>query len=166
VYSKIVNLKKKKDNMFTKQQLQPFKKNDLIQLLLNQQIQQTSLNKKHESLDILQKKFDAVHARLAISENTSSLLVKRVGTLEVQLHASQQYSRRKCLEISGIAKETPDENIEKEVCQIIESLGIDIDQDRGIQACHRIGPWGTAIAKFTNRKTIGKVFSKKGQLKD
>lgn len=68
-------------------------------------------------------------------ENDS--LKQRVASLELTADAAEQYSRRNCLRISGIA-ETAGENTDTLVLDVAEKLGVPLTLDE-ISRSHRVG---------------------------
>ena len=51
----------------------------------------------------MKSKFNALESELQVSKNIIDNLTKYIKTLERKGHENEQYSRRKCLEISGIS---------------------------------------------------------------
>jgi len=149
---------------FTKNQLDKMKKEDIIAVVLSQQTEIKKLDEILNKLGELQNTVDILKGRISVSEKTSTLLAKTVKSLEHELHDLQQYSRRECLEFSGIKKDIKDSDVEEKVCEILSSININIDREADIQACHRIGSKGTVITKFSNRKTVGEILKSKSDL--
>ena len=149
----------------TKNQLDKLSKSDLIEYVLNN-------NNTEKKLDEMLAKMEA---RMLISEKVTDLLTKKVLKLETELYASQQYSRRECLEISGIPEKEESENDNEEtdesvdddeakVCNLLEQIDVSINPETDIQACHRIKN-KRIIVKFSNRKIVRKIFVNKNKLK-
>ena len=92
---------------------------------------------------------------------TSSKLVE----LERQHHKLEQYSRRECLDFSGIPISVASKDLENFILRLLQEIGIDLDKSR-IVACHRMGKTDRTIVKFLNRKDAENVYSKKSKLKD
>ena len=63
-----------------------------------------SLGSINAELLKLKTKFTKMESHLAISRNVNVKLVERLVVTEQKCRANQQYSRRECLEISGIIK--------------------------------------------------------------
>ena len=148
---------------FTEEELKKMNKPELIKLILNQQEIKEELCKLTNKVDELEKKMDELQSVNLVSQNSSTLLLGRVRKLESDLLIANQYSRRECLDISGL-DDVEDEDIENEVAKIITDLGIQISESRDIQACHRYGSKKTVIVKFTNRKMVGRILSSKSSL--
>lgn len=150
--------------MYSENDLNQMKKDKIVKLFLQKQEEHGNLDKIVEQLSIINKRLEQVESQLVIATNTSSLLQKKTQALERQLLASQQYSRRECLDFSGIDKDVTDSDLEEKVVEILSNIDINIDADNDIQACHRIGRQGNVIVKFSNRKIVGKILSKKRNL--
>ena len=73
--------------------------------------------------------------------------------MQRQCRANAQYSRRECLEITGIPSSVSDKDLEEVVCKAITKSGVDITAD-DIEDCHRVGNKGQTIIKFGNRKVL------------
>ena len=63
-----------------------------------------SLGSINAELLKLKTKFTKMESDLAISQNVNVKLVERLVVTERKCWANHQYSRRECLEISGISK--------------------------------------------------------------
>ena len=60
----------------------------------------------------------------------NTLLSERLQTIEKQCWANAQYSRRECLEISGIPSSVSDNDLEDVVCKAITKAGVEVsDKD-------------------------------------
>ena len=128
---------------------------------LEQAINDISLLQK--TVEDLCKKNVELESSLAVSKNVNDQLLKRVVDLERQTNANSQYSRRECLEISGIPKKVDDDNLEAKVCEIFSSIDVEVSTDR-VEACHRLKNNRTII-KFSNRKDCVKVLKNRSKLK-
>ena len=69
-----------------------------------------------------------------------------------------QYSRRECLEITGIPSSVSDKGLDEVVCKTITKAGVDITAD-DIEDCHRVGNIRQTIIKFGKRKVLRQVLS-------
>ena len=65
--------------------------------------------------------------------------------------ANAPYSRRECLEISGILSAINDSDLEGVVCCIVNKAGVAL-ADTVIEDCHRVGNRRQIIVKFARRK--------------
>ena len=162
----------------THTQLDKLSKNDLISYALEVQ------DKYNDSVDISNKLEKAIQdissiqkvvqelkeqntmleSTIAVSNAVNSQLVKRIEDLERQCNANSQYSRRECLEISGIPPSVNNDHLEEKVIEIFSTINVTVDSDR-IEACHRLKNDRT-IVKFSNRKDCIKVLKNRSLLKD
>ena len=149
---------------FTEAELEKMKKPELIKLILNSQQITVELGKLSNKIEELEVKVDELQSVNSVAQNSSSLLAGRIRKLESDLLIANQYSRRECLDISGIEENVSDEDIENEVAKVISDLGVHISESRDIQACHRYGSRGVVIVKFSNRKMVGRILSLKSKL--
>ena len=76
------------------------------------------LNTFSNTVDNLRSKLDLVELSLVVTKTVNDNLLDRITTLKRSLHAQEQYSRRKCLEIIGIAVSIDDKNLQPTVCNI------------------------------------------------
>ena len=152
--------------VYTENELNQMKKGELIKLVLEYQQITDEISKLSSKVEDLEHKFDEMQSINIVSKNTSDLLAKRVRNLETELLKANQYSRRECLDISGIDKNVDDDQVEEEVTKILSGIGIEIDKERDIQACHRYGSKNTVIVKFTNRKMVNSILSLKSTLSE
>ena len=158
-------------------QLDKLNKTDLIQYTLEVQQkynENLQLNEKLEralsdiaaiqkSMDELRLQNTQLESTLAVTKNVNDQLIKRIESLERQANANSQYSRRECVEISGIPKTVTDENLENKVCEILCDIGVVVTGDR-IEACHRLKNDRT-IVKFASRKDCINTLKKRQNLK-
>ena len=86
------------------------------------------------------------------------LLSERLQTIEKQCWANAQYSRRKCLEITGIPSSVSDNDLENFVCKAITKAGVEVS-DEDIEDCYRVGKRGTTIIKFCKKKVSKQVLN-------
>ena len=103
---------------------------------------------------------------------TVSKMNKRIEELENKIDRQEQYSRRNCILIHGIA-ENKEENTDQQAIDFInENLDIKIDEI-DIDRSHRIGRYDKTkkkvrpiIVKFARYYVRGRVFQEKLKLKD
>ena len=94
-------------------------------------------------------------------KTTSSKLVE----LERQHHKLEQYTRRECLNFSGIPNSVAPKDLENFILRLLQEIDINLDKSR-IVACHRLGKTDRTFVKFLNRKDAENVYSNKKKLKD
>ena len=142
------------------------------EILGNQEELLQQNNTINERLEDLSKKFqdllkenNVIKSRLAVAENTSSILksnkrklnkqlinVSSVNSVKKRFHYKfEQYSRRECIDIQGIPEDIKIINLEDTVIKIFEKNRISIKK-RMIVTCHRLGKTTKIVAKFANRK--------------
>ena len=91
--------------------------------------------------------------------------------MKKSVHIKQQYwenvqcTRRECLEIAGIPTSIPQQNLEENVCQIFEAIGISVDKN-DIDDCHRLRDKERTIVKFLRRKDCKRVLRCKKDLQN
>ena len=61
----------------------------------------------------LKTKFSALESELHVSKTDTDNLIKYIKTLERKCYENEQYSRRRCLEISGIPGSIDDNALEE-----------------------------------------------------
>ena len=87
--------------------------------------------------------------------------MKKSVDIERQCWANAQYSRRECLEITGVPKSIPQQNFEEKFCQIFEPIGVSVDKNDN--DCHRLREKEQTIVKFLQLKDYKHVLRcKKG----
>ena len=89
---------------------------------------------------------------------------ERLIALERQCWANARYSRRECLEITGIPSSVSDKDLEEVVRKSITKAGVDITAD-DIEDCHRVGNKGQTMIKFGKRKVTRQMLSVRKDLK-
>ena len=87
---------------------------------------------------------------------------KKIIGIESKL---EQYSRRECLDFSGIPGSVAPKDLESFILRLFQKIGIDLDESQ-IVACHRLGKTDRTIVKFLNRKDAENAYSNKRELKD
>ena len=79
--------------------------------------------------------FDQMKSDLSVSKKVNTLLSETLQTMEKQCSANAQYSRRECLEISGIPSSVSDNDLEDVVCKAITKASVEVS-DKDIEDCH------------------------------
>ena len=75
----------------------------------------------------LNYKFEKLESELMVSRSVNSNLFKKRTILERQCWGNNQYSRRKCLEISGIPENNENKDLENLTLQIFEKIDVSVD---------------------------------------
>ena len=71
--------------------------------------------------------FTKSEADLVVNKRLNSEVSKRIVAMERQCWVNIQYSRRECLEMTGIARQVDVKNLEKKVLLISQKIGCTID---------------------------------------
>ena len=148
----------------TEESLNKLSKTDLVTLAVNLQdkmeTMKSNLNEKVSDLNTkkLNTNFELLKSDFSATRIENNSLNERLIALERQCWANAQYSRRECLEITGIPSSVSDKDLEEVVCKAITKAGVDITPD-DIEDCHRVGNKGQTIIKFGERKVSRQVLS-------
>ena len=148
---------------YTEESLDKLLKKDIISIVLSLQTERESSSKILEEVRALNQNFAKLESQLLVTKNVNSLLQERVIDLERQCWANAQYSRRECLEISGIPNNIKQDGLEDKVLTIFKKVGCDIKSEN-IEACHRVGRQNNIIIKFSRRKDCQQIYSVKKDL--
>ena len=152
----------------TESSLMRLNKEDLVRMLLDYQGKFNNiLDELKNDLNELKTKFCKLESDLHISRNVNDKLSDKLTVLERKCHANEQYSRRECLEISGIPAEVGDKDIEKKVLEVLDAIGAPVNTDL-VEDCHRIPSKGSpkkVILKLSRRKDSRRVLLNKKKLK-
>ena len=107
----------------------------------------------NSDLSGLKSDFSKLEADIQVSRNVNSKLSERLLTMERRCYANEQYSRRECLEISGIPASVADKDLESKVLEILEEIDVPIDPTL-VEDCHRLPSKGSSkkvIVKLNRR---------------
>ena len=88
--------------------------------------------------------------------------------MERRCYANEQYSRRKCLEISGIPASVADNGLESKILEILEEIDIPIDPNL-VEDYHRLPSKSSpkkVIIKLDRREDIRRILLNKSKLKN
>ena len=150
--------------------LEKLGKSDLARLVMDYQNKfDTVLNNINSELLDLKNKFTKLESDLEISRNINNKLVEQVTRLERKCWENEQYSRRECIEISGIPQSIEQIDLERTLLNVFDKIDAPVDP-QNIEACHRLksddnGRSNKVIVKFNNRKDMVRVRNKKKSLK-
>ena len=143
----------------TEESLNKLNKPDLVALVVNLQSKMDSVNSDLVAeLRKMREGFDQMKSNLSVTKKVNSLLSERVQTIEKQCWANSQYSKRDCLEISGIPSSVIDNDLEDVVCKAITKAGVEVSE-KDVEECHRVGKWDTTIVKFFKSKVSKQVLN-------
>ena len=156
----------------TEESLKNLSKTDLVALAVNLQdkmeTMKSNLNEKASNLtEEVQKvntNFELLKSDFSVTRIENNSLNERLIALERQCWANAQYSRRECLEITGIPSPVSDKDLEVVVYKAITKAGVDITSD-DIEDCHHAGNKGQTIIKFGKKRVSRQVLSVRKDLK-
>ena len=125
-----------------------------------------TLSNINRELSELRNDFKKIESELSVSKNVNSKLHERVVALERQCWGNNQYSRRECLEITGVPDSVSNDDLEETTIKIFDKLDVAIDPSN-IEDCHWLKSNGPkkVIIKFARRKDANLVRKNKNKLK-
>ena len=110
-------------------------------------------------LSDLKEDFEKLGSDLSVARQVNLVLRERVSSLERQCWSNSQYSRRECLELTGIPETSDNNALESTVLKIFERLEVKVDPSN-VEDCHWIssknGP-KRVIVKDSKRKDVRKT---------
>ena len=83
------------------------------------------------------KYYKKLESDVIIIKQVNTRLCDKMKLLERQCWANKQYSRRECLEISGVPESVTDNDLEGKVLKLLEKIDVEVHPDH-IEACHWI----------------------------
>ena len=149
--------------------LKKLSKDEIINLALDYQSKfDSTLAGIWNKLSDLKKDFEKLGSDLSVARQVNSVLRERVTSLERQCWSNSQYSRRECLELTGIPETSDNNTLESTVLKIFEKLEVNVDPSN-VEDCHWISSKNSpkrVIVKVSKRKDAPKIRSSKRELKD
>ena len=140
--------------------LKKLHKDETINLALDYQSKfDSTLAAIKNELSDLNKDFEQLRSDLSITKLVNTKLKEKVVSLERQTWSNSQYSRRECLELSGIPETIENKDLEGTVLGIFEKLNVMVDPS-SVEHCHWIKPSKGAkkvIVKLSRRKDASKI---------
>ena len=121
---------------------------------LSQHYLALSINDIKTDLSELRTYYEKLHPEAIITKQVNTRLCHKMKFLEYQCWANEQYSRRECLEISGVPESVTDNDLEGKVLKLLEKIDAEVHPDH-IEACHWIKPNARpkkVITKMSRRK--------------
>ena len=148
--------------------LNKLSKEEIINLALDYQSKfDSKLAGIRNELSDFKKDFEKLGSNLSVARQVNSVLRERVTSLERQCWSNSQYSRRECLESTGIPETSDNNTLERTVLKIFEKLEVNVDPSN-VEDCHWISskndPKGV-ILKVSKCKDVSKIRSTKRKLK-
>ena len=125
--------------------LMKLNKKDLVRITLGYQGKFSNIldNLKKDVSDLksdlsgLNLDFSKLEADIQVTRNVNSKPSERPVPMERRCDASEQYSKRECVEISGIPASVADKDLESKVFEILEEIDVPIDPTLA-EDCHRL----------------------------
>ena len=108
--------------------------------------------------------FVKLESEINIVNQVNTLLNRRVIDMERQCWANAQYSKRECLEVSGISRDVFNKNWESKVLKVFIKVGCEI-LSCDIEVCPHLMNNDRVIVKFLRRKDCDRVMSVKRDLR-
>ena len=112
-------------------------------------------------------KLAVLESDLSIAKNVNCKLYERITDLERRMNEVDQYSRRECLDVSGIPSNVTNNNLETTVLKILEKFGSPVAPEN-VEAIHRLKSFNNSnrvILKLSRRKDVFRIFSSNNKLK-
>ena len=154
--------------------LRELSKDEIINLLLDYQNKfDTTLTRMNTDLSDVTQDFSdlkqnhiKLESELSVARQVNNKLKEHIVSLERQCWSNSQYSRRECLEISGIPDKTDQKNLDDTAFNIFRKLDVEIDSSN-IEFCHWLPSKGPKrlIIKFSKRKDANRIHHCKKNLK-
>ena len=127
---------------YTESTLSKLNKDDPIRIALDMQKTQNSilsdmrdeLSGMKNELSGLRKNYNKLEADLKVSKSVTEKMKNHITVLECKCWSNEQYSRRECLEISGIPSDTEAGQLEETVLKVFEKLDVDVDP-KNVEDC-------------------------------
>ena len=124
----------------------------------------SALQPLKDDVSEMKSKFNVLESELQVSKNVTDHLTKYIKTLERKYHENEQYSRRECLEISGIPTSIEDSALEDTVLKLFRKVNVLIDPSN-VEDCHRLKSSNSApqkvIIKLSKRKDVYRILKAK-----
>ena len=121
---------------YTEHSLLKLSKDELARLVLDYQSKFNSfLQSLKDGVSEMRSTFNDLESEMQVSKNVTDNLTKYMKTLERKCHENKQYSRRECLEMSGIPNSIEDSAFENTVLKLFRKVNVLIDQSN-VEDCH------------------------------
>ena len=152
----------------TADNLNKYSKQQLVDMLLERE----AVSKNITDLTTEVKRLTGVVSRLetdlSVVRHVNDALRNQLISTERQCWANAQYSRRECMEISGMPSSVGDNDLEEKVLKVFDKLDkfVPVTEDN-VEACHRIKQGSDKlIIKLSKRKHCQQIMQVKKDLKN
>ena len=154
----------------TEQSLSKLSKDDLTRLVLDYQGKFDSVLKTvKDDICQMKTKFTALESEFHVSKTVTKYITKYIKTLERKCYENEQYSRRECLEISGIPGDIAGNALEGTVLDLILKCNAPVNPSN-VEDCYRLKSTNNApqkvIIKLSKRKDVYRVLKAKSIIKN
>ena len=125
----------------------------------------SSINDFKADLSELRRHYKKLESEVLVTKQVNTKLCDLMKLLEHQCWANKQYSRRECLEISGVPESVSDKDLEGKVLNVFQKIDIEVHPDN-IEACHWVKcNAGPKKVKMSRRKDAYKIRKAKKKMK-
>ena len=152
------------------QSLSKLSKDDTARLVLDYQGKFDSVLKTvKDDICKMKTKFKTLESEFHVSKTVTDNLTKYIKTSERKCYENEQYTRRECLEISGILGNIDDNALEETVLGLLSKYHALVDPSN-VEDCHRLKSTNNApqkvIIKLSKQKDMYRVLKAKPSLKN
>ena len=152
------------------QSLSKLSKDDTARLVLDYQGKFDSVLKTvKDDICEMKTKFKTLESEFHVSKTVTDNLTKYIKTSERKCYENEQYTRRECLEISGILGNINDNALEETVLGLLSKYYTLVDPSN-VEDCHRLKSTNNApqkvIIKLSKQKDMYRVLKAKPSLKN
>ena len=152
------------------QSLSKLSKDDTARLVLDYQGKFDSVLKTvKDDICKMKTKFKTLESEFHVSKTVTDNLTKYIKTSERKCYENEQYTRRECLEISGILGNIDDNALEETVLGLLSKYYALVEPSN-VEDCHRLKSTNNApqkvIIKLAKQKDMYRVLKAKPSLKD
>ena len=152
------------------QSLSKLSKDDTARLVLDYQGKFDSVLKTvKDDICKMKTKFKTLESEFHVSKTVTDNLTKYIKTSERKCYENEQYTRRECLEISGILGNIDDNALEETVLGLLSKYYALVEPS-DVEDCHRLKSTNNApqkvIIKLSKQKDMYRVLKAKPSLKN
>ena len=150
----------------TPDNLNKYSKQQFVDMLLEREAVSKSITELTSEVKRLTGIVTRLETDLSVAKRINESLQKQLILTERQCWANAQYSRRECIEISGIPNSIKDDDLEGKVVEVFDKLGVVIKEEN-VEACHRIKHSSErTIIKLSRRKDCQQIMKVKKDLRN